>query len=297
MKKIIILLCTCLCLCFGYRNISATALFNITVTNNIEGIVGSTITSQEVTLTIDSSDVAIFNSEMEGEDVTDWFTNIPDNCNFTATISSVDNETCFVEFTGDIDKVAQALQKDIDVTVNSSESEPYVVFSYMNDPIDPSTDYYDGSIDCINGGAEYIITELFDIKYDGPYTVSGYVGEQLTPQIVRVEITSNTDTFKVSDIVDKTLSTVNGLTATVTECIDNKHITITYTGTPIATSNDLIHTTVCKDYMAWNVKDRIVPDREDVRFNIIDKTPIVVPVVEIDDENPKPYTPPVTGVD
>lgn len=296
MKKIIIFVCICLCLCLGFRNVEASGLFDITVTQNVEGIVGANITSQEVMLTIDRPDVAVFNSEMEGEDVTSWFTNIPEKCNYTAVISEVEDEICYVEFTGDINKAAEALQRDIQVTVSSSESEPFVVFSYMNDPIDPSTDYYDGDIVCINGGAKYIITELFNIQYDGPYTVSGYVGEELTPQIVQVEITSNTDTFKVEEIVNKVLSTVNGLTATVTACPDNKHITITYTGTPIATSQELIHTTVLKDYMSWGVKDRIVPDREDVKFDIIDRTPPTPPVIEIEDDDPIPYTPPTTGV-
>ena len=290
MKKIIMFICICLCLCCGNKEINAVPSFEVTITDNVEGVVGSSLSNPEVVLSVDPS-IVIFNDAMIGEDVTSWFTNIPSDCNFTAEISDIDDDgaTCYVQFSGDIEKTAEPITQDIEATIISSDTEPYLLFSYLNDPIDPTTDYYDGDVEVTNGGAQYIITEVFNIQYDGPYTVSGYVGEELTPQVVKVEITTNTDKFYYDNILNAVLSTPNGLTATVTQVPDNKHITITYTGTPIAPSQELIHTTIDKGYMEWNAKDRVVADRADVKFDIIERPPVVPDVPT--------YTPPVTGVE
>lgn len=296
MKKIIVFICTSICLYLCLSNVEAMAGFDINIFQNVEGVVGSILSNPEVILTVQEPANVIFNEEKIGEDVTDWFTNIPANTNYTAEISDVTDGglTCYVQFSGDIERSAEPLEEQIAATVTSSESEQFLLFNYAVEEEAP--DYYDGSIEVVKSdAAKYIITEDFTIQYDGPYTVSGYVGEELTPQVVKVEITSNTDKFNSAKILNSILSTPNGLTATVTECSDPTHITITYTGTPIVTSQDLIHTTVPKIGMNWNVKDRIVPDRADVKFDIIDRI-VPTPDPEPTYDDPPVYEAPKTGI-
>ena len=77
-----------------------------------------------------------------------------------------------------------------------------------------------------------------------------------------------------------------GLVPTITDYDDmNMLITITYTGIPSKASNDLIHTTIPASYLDPSIEDRDVPDRNDVRFNIINRQ-----------ENKREYAPPFTGV-
>ena len=289
MKKIIAILVSVLCLftTFRYR-IYSVGDFNVIITNNVEGNVGTTITSQTVELTFDDINCKFIKDNLsQNMDITSWFS-FPTGCNYTVKVNDCTLEKLTVTFDGSVDYTATVGETPITVTIPYIEATPYV----NNDdkvykaPID----------DVINTNAKYIIKDDFNIQYDGPYTVSGIVGETLTPQIVRVEITSGADEFKL-ELENKTLPVVNGLTPTVTEVDpDGAYIVITYTGTPINPSQDLIHTTILKENMLLEVKDRVVPDRVDVKFDIVAKNIPTPP------SNPEPseditYTIPVTGID
>lgn len=288
MKKIIVFICLCLCVCFGFKDVDAVSEFDVTITGTVDGNINKNIT-KSVTFTI-SNELVTFNEDLVGCDVTSWFNNIPEDCDYTATCKFASDEICMVEFTGKIGKDAIVGTTPIDATidvVSDDEEEDVCPLILYNG------DNYIDTKDAINDNANYVITDNFVIQYDGPYTVSGYVGEELIPQVVRVEITTDTDTFNSEEILNQVLSTPNGMYATVSESIDNKHITITYTGTPVEESQDLIETTISKDYMDFKRVDRAVPNREDVKFNITKK--VIPPVIE--DDDPIPYIPPVTGID
>lgn len=299
MKKIIAILVSVLCLftTFRYR-IYSVGDFNVIITNNVEGYIGTTITSQTVELTFDDINCKFIETNLpQNMDITSWFS-FPTGCNYTVKVNDCAPEKLTVTFDGDIEYSATVGETPITVTIPYTPDDPattaideevcfvkYDVNNYKS-PID----------DVINTNAKYIIKDDFNIQYDGPYTVSGIVGESLTPQIVRVEITAGSDEFS-PNIENVTLPVVNGLTPTVTEVDpDCAYIVITYTGTPINPSQDLIHTTILKENMLLEVKDRVVPDRVDVKFDIVAKNIPTPP------SNPEPseditYTIPVTGID
>ena len=290
MKKIIAILVSVLCLftTFRYR-IYSVGDFNVIITNNVEGNIGAAITPQTVELTFDDPNLTFISGNLTQHlDISSWFS-FPTGCIYVAKVDTCDDNKLTVTFDGSVDYSATVGETPITVTIPYIEATPYV----NNDnkvykaPID----------DVINTNAKYIVKDDFKIQYDGPYTVSGIVGESLTPQIVRVEITAGSDSFK-PDIVGVTLPVVNGLTPTITDVDidDGLFLEITYTGTPINPSQDLIHTTILKENMLLEVKDRVVPDRVDVKFDIVAKNIPTPP------SNPEPseditYTIPVTGID
>lgn len=289
MKKIIAILVSVLCIftTFRYR-IYSVGDFNVIITNNVEGYIGAAITSQTVELTFDDINCKFIETNLpQNMDITSWFS-FPTGCNYTVKVNDCAPEKLTVTFDGDIEYSATVGETPITVTIPYVTGTPYVKYDV--------NDYLADIDDVINTNAKYIIKDDFNIQYDGPYTVSGIVGESLTPQIVRVEITAGSDEFS-PNIENVTLPVVNGLTPTVTEVDpDGVYIVITYTGTPINPSQDLIHTTILKENMLLEVKDRVVPDRVDVKFDIVPKNIPTPP------SNPEPseditYTIPVTGID
>ena len=298
MKKIVVIFCVLLSLCFSF-SVNAVASISAVVNNDVEGYIGETIEDQMVTVSLLPSGQCTFENLNYGDDITSWFTNIPDN--LYATVESVVDDVITVRFTGDIDDGESEGISNIEVVIPYIEDDVSTPDNEEVYYIKFGANVYEDSItDIDNSNAHYIISDKnVLIEYDGPYTVSGYVGEVLVEQIVVCEFKENSQGEELDlDAIGKTLPVVNGLTPTITDWDDvNMKITITYSGTPIVTSQDLIHTTFPKDYMMLNVVDRVVEDREDVKFNIIDRTP--EPELTPEPEpipTPIPYIIPATGI-
>ena len=102
MKKLITILCTCLCLCLCI-GINAEGLIAINVTDNVEGYIGLKIKGQIVDIKLDpSSPDATFNNVNEGDDITEWFTNIPKGL-YAEVNEIVNNDELKVEINGVVD--------------------------------------------------------------------------------------------------------------------------------------------------------------------------------------------------
>ena len=84
----------------------------------------------------------------------------------------------------------------------------------------------------------------------------------------------------------------NGLTPKVVDILSSNVVVIEYTGTPLKKDRSLIHTILLNEDLKCDT-DLIVPDRQDVRFDITEEeeTP-VPPVIE-----EKLHVFPVTGVE
>jgi len=280
MKK----LATLIILLFLFIPIRILANVDVTidVERNVEGKTYTQLTNQFVELELSDPDFS-FNVE-EGDDITNWFTNIPEG--FTATAEEIDNEYIKVHFTGQTD---EATDEVIMVSVPSGK------ISYMGSEIEGIL-----SNDPDSEDSRYIIDEL-EIKayYDRPSTVSGYVGEELEVQYVYIKLEN--DTYK-SDIISAILSVYNGLTATVIDYDSGNVAIVRYTGTPVQKDDSLIHSTLRKEHLNISQSDLAVPDREDVRFNIRERsvipdipTPEDLPAQDVGDIDA--YTIPHTGVE
>lgn len=274
MKKLIIFLLLLITMCLPMK-ISANVDVTIDVDRNVEGKTNTELSNQFVNLELDDPDFS-FNVE-ENENITSWFTNIPEG--FTATAEEVDNEFIKVRFTG---QTSQATDETILVVVPSGK------ISYMGSVIEGEL-----SNDPDSEDSRYIITEL-EIKayYGRPSTVSGYVGEQLEVQYVYIKLEN--DTFKET-IIDSILSTYNGLTATVIDYDTNNVAKVKYTGTPLEEDDSLIHSILKKEDLNLSEEDLTVPDREDVRFDIRKRS---ITPDEPGQDDPEPaYTIPFTGIE
>ena len=290
MKRIITVLCTILCLCFCI-NINAEGLVAIDVSNHVSGYIGMKIPAAIVDIKLDpSSPDATFNNVKLDDDVTDWFTNIPKG--LSARVNEIiNNDELKVEINGVVDSGESEGTTQIAVTI----PEGYIKYGL---------NVYEADLDNTpSNKAKYKLENYlaFEIKYHDAYEIVGEVGKELEPQDVVVEIVncgSDADDFDYENILGVELPMVNGLTPTVTDYDDvDLTITITYTGTPLKESHDLIHTTVLKEYMINGTDDRVVPDRDDVLFNIVDNTPHVDPIPDVPSPKPIPvFVLPNTGV-
>lgn len=291
MKKILKIIFICVCLCMvNFNNSKADAIISLILTNNVEGERGLDITEQNVEIIFNLADQYFFNTDNieVGDDVTSWFENgFPSECDYTVSVSSVREDELVVTFEGSIGASA-TISDGIPITINI----PYVPATpYIKQGVN---DYEaDLSLLDLSSDALYIIKERsFKIAYNGPYTISGTVGQVLTPQVVVVKILDTGASGEVLDLdsVEKTLPVVNGLTPTIIDFDDIENlITIEYTGTPLAPSQDKISTTFPSSYMDPPSEDRHVPDRDDVKFDI---TQVSTP----NNENKPTFIPPTTGV-
>ena len=258
---------------FPYKT-QGVATVTVSVRDDVEGIADESLLDPIVTLEL--SDTSYSFVVEDDEDITSWFTNIP--YDIEAHVYDYYMNELYVEFTGTCPIGYKEL---IEVVIPGQyihdESGNPLEGTLSNDP----------EID----GKYYIIEGLIpSIEYDRPSTVSGYVGEDLIEQYVYIKLTDDTYT---DDIYEKILSTYNGLTATAIEVIENGVLKVKYTGIPEFEDHSLIHTTILKDYLSHNPIDMIVPDREDVLFDIR--------IRPVDPEPEIPETPvysiPTTGIE
>ena len=274
MKKLTIFLLLLMSICLPLK-ISANVNVTIDVDRDVEGKTYTDLLNQYVNLELDDPDFS-FNVE-ENENITSWFTNIPTG--FTAAVEEADNEFIKVKFTG---QTSEPKDEVILVVVPSGK------ISYMGSPIEGEL-----SNDADSEDSKYIITEL-DIKayYNQPSTVSGYVGEELEIQYVYIKLEN--DTFKET-IINKVLSTYNGLTATVIDYDTDNVATVRYTGTPLEEDDSLIHSVLKNEDLNISETDLTVPDREDVRFDIQKRS--ITPDEPAQDDPTPAYTIPYTGIE
>ena len=274
MKKLILLLLFLVSVCLPSR-ISANVDVRIEVDRNVEGKTNTQLSNQFVNLELDDPDFS-FNVE-EDEDITSWFTNIPEG--FVALAEEVDNEFIKVSFTG---QTSEAKDEVILVTVPSGK------ISYMGSVIEGQL-----SNDPDSEDSRYIITQQ-EIRayYNQPSTISGYVGEQLEIQYVYIKLEN--DTFKET-IIDSILSTYNGLTATVIDYDTDNIAKVEYTGIPLQEDDSLIHSILKNEHLNISENDLTVPDREDVRFDIRKRS--ITPDQPDQDDHEPTYTIPYTGIE
>ena len=263
MKKIIIILVTFMCLLNNYDVYAEAQGFSVSISDNVEGYVDEDIQDATITLEIEGED-CVFDDEAinAGDIITSWFTNIPTGLEATVNKLASGNTKLKVDITG---KTSSKVNKNIEVTIpaNMIINETGHNYEYTYD-VEPN-DY-----------AKYIIEDrIVSTVYKQDYTVSGKVNEEIDPQDVVVVITGD---LLVNDIVGTTLTNDFGLTPTITAYDqENNEATITYTGIPTRTSQDEIDTTFLASYFK-NYKDNAhVPNRPDVKFDIIDDNPTPKP--------------------
>lgn len=286
MKKIIICLLATLLIAtpiaLNEKRVDASGSVDVSVTGSINGFVGAELESQTLTLTLNNN-YTFDTNIIAGEDISEWF-NYDNNLPFElqASVLTISGNEMTVSFTGICD----------------TEVEDYIKVQVPNDAISPD-DCLDDIVNVVSEDNKYVIVDNTQVYYKQDYKVSGTVGEELIPQDVVVIIEGN-DFIKLLNRTNTIVSEINGLTATITSTdISGKEITITYTGTPLAESHDQIHTTLVKNILQANIKDRIVPNRPDVLFDI---NPVVIPPSydDVDDEStvtPEVYNPPMTGIE
>lgn len=255
--------------------LNANVDVTIDVDRDVQGFTNQDLSNQFVYLELDDPDFS-FNVS-EDENITDWFTNIPEG--FTATVEEVDNEFLTVRFTG---QTEDAVNEVIEVSVPSGK------ISYLDTPIEGILSNDPGTED-----SRYIIIDL-EIKayYNQPSTISGYVGEQLEVQYVYIKLENDTYT---DAIINDVLSTYNGLTATVIAYDSDNVARVRYSGTPLQKDDSLIHSILKSQHLNISEEDLTVPDREDVRFDIKEKS--VTPDTPAQDDGEITYTIPYTGVE
>ena len=299
MKKIIILASLLLCM-FCLNLVDASAGIYVTVDNDVEADITYEVVVNEddktiVYLYLNGDENVYFDDSLIGENVNHWFSEPLDGdenlmptpfndlpSGLDAYVLGIEDNKATIEISG--------------IVADSNEKGEYqICVAVPGDVVWCGDDLYGDSDDYIysNLSLSSALYKLYEpvVTYKGPYIVSGVVGEVLTPQIVVVTI--NNESLLKADLttsLNQTLPIVNGLIPTITS-VSDKEYTITYTGVPIETSQDLIHTTILKDYLSPNAQDKIVPDRIDVKFDIIDKVPQYIEPIE---EN---YIAPITGVE
>ena len=301
MKKIIILMGILLLCVFYSGGIDASAAIYVTVDNDVradityEAVPNDTSDKTVVLLTLAGDKSAVFDDDIIGDNVNHWFNRPLDADLDLMPVPFNDIPDGLDAFVLDIEDNRATVEIKGTVAATANKGISQICLAIPGDVIIVDGDVYGNTDDYVYTNlllslAQYKIYEPV-VEYKGPYTISGTVEEALSPQIVVVTINDDC-LLKANSAVslNQRLPIVNGLTPVISD-VSDKEISITYTGIPIETSQDLIHTIIIKDYLLPDTKDKIVADRIDVKFDIIDKPPPAV----IDD-TPDTYVPPITGV-
>lgn len=116
MKKIITTILLCLFVCtFALSKINAVGAIDISISGNVSGCVGETITPQDVTVSLSpGAPDYTFDTAISG-DISGWFTNIPTG--LSATVTSVSGSSLTVQFTGTLDSGLSVGTSSIAITI------------------------------------------------------------------------------------------------------------------------------------------------------------------------------------
>ena len=250
MKKIIVVLMAMI-MAFTVHVVEASPMVMVEVENDVVGFVGEPMSDEVVILTLSDDHYKFhFDEENVDEDVTDWFTNIPDGLEATAFTSN--SSSIAVHFSG---KPKEESDEQIEVTV----PEGYIIDGFGNEVEgDLSNTPSDNAVYDIQKKVPSAI-------YDRPSTVSGTVGEDLEAQKVYIKLIN---TKPNGSMMKSVLDEKNGLTGKVVDYLSSDNILVVeYTGTPVAEDHDLISITLPAARLECGI-DLKVPDREDVLFDI-----------------------------
>ena len=154
MKRLIYLLCILVVLSI-FIPVSAIASISVDLKGDVEGIVGQRIVNQFVTLTLEPSSECYFNVS-EDDDITDWFTNIPDN--LTAIVDRVYDNNIDVRFSEDLDD-------------SNIESKYLISVSIPSDCIYYGSNLYEDVIDYIDDDSYFIIHAKEEVTKEDPIVV------------------------------------------------------------------------------------------------------------------------------
>lgn len=249
MKKFIVLAIVLL-LAVVVKPVYANADLMIEAEGIVDGYVNEEITDKIVTLSLTDNNY-IFDEAFtsEGEDITEWFTNIPEG--LTATISSYSENSLGVTING---TTGQECDLQIKVAVPDG---PIVTKDYASS--------VDGLENIESDKAKYIIAKCIpSAEYTGPFTVSGFVKDDLEVQYIYIRLINTKATEKM---LNSEIDLYNGLTGIVIEINEDQILKVKYTGNPESEDHSLIDITLSKDLVDCN-EDLKVPDREDVKFDI-----------------------------
>lgn len=257
----------------GIRIVEASPLLTLEATGIVDGYASENIGSRIVELTLSDRN---YRFEVENyEDISGWFTNIPQG--LSAIVVDHTEMDVYVSFEGTPLKACEEL---IEVSVPDGSI------------IDKNAEDSIGILS--NTPSEKGIYRI-EVKtplafYERESIVSGKAGEELMPQKVYVQLENTTCE---ASMMGHVFETYNGLTPRVIDILASNVIVIEYTGTPINRDSSLIHTLLLNEDLRCD-SDLAVPDREDVRFDIAGKkeVPATVPVAE-----ERPHVFPVTGVE
>ena len=237
----------------------------IEVEGIVDGYVKEEVKDKVLTLTLTDNNY-IFDDvyTSEGEDITDWFTNIPEG--LSAEVTSYSENSLGVTISGITDN-----ECDLQIKVKVPDG-PIVTKDYASS--------VDGLENVESDKAKYIIQKRIpSAEYTGPFTVSGYVKEDLEVQYVYIRLIN---TKATEAMLNAEIDLYNGLTGKVVEISDDQILKVEYTGNPVNEDHSLIDITLSKELVDCNL-DLKVPNREDVKFDINPKTEPVIP-----DEPAKP---------
>ncbi len=249
MKKFIVLAIVLL-LAVVVKPVYANADLMIEAEGIVDGYVNEEITDKIVTLSLTDNNY-IFDEAFtsEGEDITEWFTNIPEG--LTATISSYSENSLGVTING---TTGQECDLQIKVAVPDG---PIVTKDYASS--------VDGLENIESDKAKYIIAKRIpSAEYTGPFTVSGFVKEDLEVQYIYIRLINTKATEKM---LNSEIDLYNGLAGIVIEISEDQILKVKYAGNPENEDHSLIDITLSKDLVDCN-EDLKVPDRDDVKFDI-----------------------------
>ncbi len=285
MKKIMCLMILFF-LAIGIRPIYANADLMIEVEGIVDGYVNEEVKDKVVVLTLTDNNY-IFDEVYTsvGEDITEWFTNIPEG--LKAEVTSYSENSLGVTVSG-----TTAAECDLQIKVKVPDG-PIVTKDYASS--------VEGLENVESDKAKYIIEKRIpSAEYTGPFTVSGYVKEDLEVQYVYIRLIN---TKATEAMLNAKIDLYNGLTGKVVEISEDQILKVEYTGNPENEDHSLIDITLSKELVTCN-EDLKVPDREDVKFDINPKTEPVIPDEPVTPDTPsepsKPvYTHPIpqTGVE
>jgi len=261
MKKIISIAMIFL-IAVGVKPIYANADLMIEVEGIVDGYVKEEINDKIVTLSLTDNNYIfdeVFTSE--GEDITEWFTNIPEG--LTAVVTSYSENSLGVTVSG-----ISEVECDLQIKVKVPDG-PIVTKDYASS--------VDGLENIESDKAKYIIEKRIpSAEYTGPFTVSGYVKEDLDIQYIYIRLINTEATEKM---LSSEIDLYNGLTGKVIEISEDQILKVKYTGNPENEDHSLIDIILSKELVDCN-EDLKVPDREDVKFDINTKSEPLVPEKE-----------------
>ena len=196
MKRIIIY-ATILFLALSYETIEASPLLMVEAEGLVDGYTGEPIGSKIVELKI--SDEDYYFEVQEDEEITDWFSNIPEG--LEAYVSSVNGTQLYVSFEG---TTAEEADEQIEVTV----PDGFIIDSNSSDSIG----------DLENTPSEKAVYKIISRNplalYDRESIITGYVGEKLERQKVYIRLE---DTTAESSMMGHEFPLHNGLLPVVIE--------------------------------------------------------------------------------